>query len=192
MGYVDLQPFGFGVSNHSEGQQEKWAFFKRRSGQSSIWLKAPFSNALQAQWKIVATSPLETWAGDKDKKKETSEDRSTYIYVHILYYNMTICVFQSCSPSIYLQRTWKGRTSRPSSYNPHSWHKKKPISCETRVVPPMERWMVASWSSHENSIGGGESDRCVNLEDPKPEVFVLATVIIRPDYRTLSILFIEV
>ena len=52
--------------------------------------------------------------------------------------------------------------------------------------------MVASWSSHENSIGGGESDRCVNLEDPKPEVFVLATVIIRPDYRTLSILFIEV
>lgn len=86
MGYVDLQPFDFGVSNHSEGQQEKWAFFKRRSGQSSIWLKAPFSNALQAQWKIVATSPLETWAGDKGKKKETSEDRSISVYHYICIY----------------------------------------------------------------------------------------------------------
>lgn len=94
MGYVDLQPFGFGVSNHSEGQQEKWAFFKRSSGQSSIWLKAPFSNALQAQWKIVATSPLETWAGDKGKKKETSEDRSisVYHYIIIYIYTYTYCI----------------------------------------------------------------------------------------------------
>ena len=94
MGYVDLQPFDFGVSNHSEGQQEKWAFFKRRSGQSSIWLKAPFSNALQAQWKIVATSPLETWAGDKGKKKETSEDRSisVYHYICIYIYTYTYCI----------------------------------------------------------------------------------------------------